>query len=90
MRALRLSSICLICCLILVIVETVPSYEGIATRRYYLVSPSLPSLVETVPSYEGIATDSRGVMYSSSKLVETVPSYEGIATFQNRNSILSF
>ncbi len=36
-------------------VETVPSYEGIATID--LNSQTLLSFVETVPSYEGIATN---------------------------------
>ena len=35
-------------------VETVPSYEGIATHSEALFF--LPFLVEIVPSYEGIAT----------------------------------
>ncbi len=38
-------------------VETVPSYEGIATYKVIKPPPLFFYLVETVPSYEGIATN---------------------------------
>ncbi len=77
MRALRLLIFANLS--VLSLVETVPSYEGIATSGKPFPNNPEEFGVETVPSYEGIATKP----YLSSLFppkVETVPSYEGIAT----------
>ena len=66
------------------LVETVPSYEGIATSAFLILSNFI--CVETVPSCKGIATIKHFLCPFLPILVETVPSCKGIATASQRVS----
>ena len=74
----------------LIIVETCPESEGIATKGRVRISPPHFFYVETCPESEGIATYPIGKSDIFKLLfVETCPESEGIATVMSDGNLLS-